>query len=513
MSNVPPSGLPGLPADGTTKRIAAPSGKRTIIATASLITSRLGGRAIDFIALLVLARLLTPADFGIVAVAMSLILIVEAVFELPVGQVLVVEADISRDMLDTAFTLSIIRGLLLAAIVGAAAVPFAKIYGDPRLMPLIYALAAAPAIRGIQNPGMIRYDRALDFKRQISTDIASKIASVVVSSLLAYTTHNYWALACGTILTPVLLLTFSFTLVPYRPRLTLIEWRLFRSFLGWLSAGQVISALTWQIDRLVLGWAISKPAVGRFTLADNLSALPSQILLTPIVGPLSISLSNVRHEERRLQANYLKLVSVVALIGFPALTGLALLADPFVRVALGPEWGDAGSILRLLALSNIPGLLWTPFNTLALATKRSWLIFSRQLIDLAVKVPTAISLILVYGVIGACIARCIATTVIGVASLLAARKVIAVRVRDQLDAIARPAIASAIMVALLFWPVRHLPEGISIPVLILLTFCLAVAGALIYIFVVATFWQLSGRPTSGESFVYGYVEKLMQGGW
>jgi O-antigen/teichoic acid export membrane protein len=508
MSSAPPPGLPD-PQDAASAVIStAPASQRTALASASLIGARLAGRGIDFVALLVLARLLTPADFGVVAVAMSLILIVEAVFELPVGQVLLVEKTINRPLLDTAFTLSIVRGLMLALLVCGAAWPFAIFYHDPRLLPLICTLALAPAVRGIQNPGMILYDRALDFKRQISIDVASKLASCVISSLLAYLTGSYWALAVGTVLTPLLLLMMSFTLVPYRPRLTLVEWRLFSSFLGWLSAGQVFAALTWQVDRLVLGWAMNKPAVGRFTIADNLSALPNQILLTPIIGPLSVSLSQVRDDEQRLQGAYLKLMSMVALVGFPALTALALFADPFVRVALGPAWGNAGEILRWLSLASIPALLWSPFNTLALATKRSWLIFSRQLLDFVVKVPSAIGLILAFGLIGACMARGIATTIIGVASLFAARKIIAVRVRDQLQAIGRPAFGSGMMAALLYWPVSHLFVDTSLAMLVMTMAVLAMLGAAIYSISVGLLWKMAGSPAGGEALITASLAQL-----
>lgn len=508
MSSLPPSDLPV----DSVGQVTVPAGKRTVLASVSLIAARLTGRGIDFLALLVLARLLTPADFGIVAVAMSLILIVEAVFELPVGQVLIVEPTVNRRLLDTAFTLSIVRGLLLASLVGAAAWPFAIFYQDPRLVPLICALAFAPAIRGIQNPGMIRYDRALDFKRQITIDIVSKLASFLVSGGLAYATGSYWALVCGSVMTPVVLIAMSFIWVPYRPRLTLVEWRVFGSFLGWLSAGQVLSALTWQIDRLVLGWAMPKPAVGRFTIADNLSALPGQILLTPITGPLSVSLSLVRDDMPRLQAAYLKLMGMVALVGFPALTGLALIADPFVRVALGPAWGNAGEILRWLALASMPALLWTPFNTLALATKRSWLIFSRQLLDLVVKVPAAIILILTYGLIGACMARGIATTVIGIASLLAARKIIALGIREQVRAIGRPALGVGMMAALLYWPVSHLPAQASLFTLSVLTVCIAGAGAIIYTATVAILWKMAGSPAGAESIFETMIHKITRKG-
>jgi O-antigen/teichoic acid export membrane protein len=508
MSSVPPTGAVDLEENAAGVMETAPAAQRTALASVSLIAARLVGRGIDFVSLLVLARLLTPADFGVVAVAMSLILIVEAVFELPVGQVLLVEKSVNRGLLDTAFTLSIVRGIVLAMLVGAAAWPFSIFYQDPRLLPLICTLALAPAARGIQNPAMILYDRALNFKRQISIDVISKIVSCLISGILAYITGSYWALACGTVLTPLLLLIMSFALVPYRPRLTLVEWRLFGGFLGWLSAGQIFAALTWQVDRLVLGWAMSKPAVGRFTIADNLAALPNQILLTPVIGPLSVSLSQVRDDEQRLQGAYLKLMSIVALVGFPALTGLALLAEPFVRVALGPAWGNAGEILRWLALASIPALLWTPFNTLALATKRSWLIFSRQVFDFVVKVPAAIGLILAYGLIGACMARGIATTVIGIASLFAARKIIAIPIRTQLQAIARPALASGIMAGLLSWPVGHLFIGAALPTVLITMAGLGLLGGAVYLISVGLLWKATGSPDGGESVIFTSLAHL-----
>jgi PST family polysaccharide transporter len=280
-----------------------------------------------------------------------------------------------------------------------------------------------------------------------------------------------------------------------------VEWRLFRSFLGWLSAGQIFSALTWQVDRLVLGWAMTKPEVGRFTMADNLSALPNQVLLTPLIGPLSVTLARVRDDRQRLQSVYLKLMSTVALVGFPALTGLAILADPFVRLALGPAWASASEIVRWLALASIPGLLTTPFNTLALATKRSWLVFARQIVEFVVKVPAAIGLVLTYGLIGACLARGIATTCVGVASLFAVRKIASIGVGDQLKAISRPALSSAIMAALLYWPVTHLSTATTVPVLLGTMMGLTLAGALIYTASIGILWKIAGSPDGGELFL------------
>ena len=147
---------------------AATASHRTAIASILAVGGRLLSRVIDLIALLVLARLLQPSDFGLISIAMSLIFIVEAVLELPVSQVLLVERDVSRTMMDTAFTLSLLRGLVLAIVIGAMAWPFATIYGDMRLLPLILALTLAPACRGISNPRLALYNRDLDFRRTVA---------------------------------------------------------------------------------------------------------------------------------------------------------------------------------------------------------------------------------------------------------------------------------------------------------------------------------------------------------
>ncbi|WP_415410992.1 oligosaccharide flippase family protein, partial [Staphylococcus agnetis] len=133
--------------------------------------------------------------------------------------------------------------------------------------------------------------------------------------------------ALGTIVSPMTSALLSFVLAPYLPRLSLHDWRLFRNFLGRLSGAQLFSAFAWQIDRLVLGRLASAPVLGRFTMADNLAAIPGQVLLAPILGPLSAGLVAVREDPERLRQAYLKTLASIALLGFPVLVGTALMAD------------------------------------------------------------------------------------------------------------------------------------------------------------------------------------------
>ena len=507
---------PPVPAAGAGLPVASPvsatASHRTALASILAVGGRLLSRLIDLVALIVLARLLQPADFGLISIAMSLIFIVEAVMELPVSQVLLVERDITRSMMDTAFTLSVLRGVVLAVLIGAIAWPFAMVYGDMRLLPLILALALAPAFRGISNPRLALYNRDLDFRRTVATELLGKVVSLCVSVGVALATGSYWALALGTIMSPVTAATMSFVLAPYRPAFSLKDWRLFRNFLSWLSGAQLFSAFAWQMDRLVLGRLAPTATVGRFTMADSLASIPGQVLLTPILGPLSAGLVAVRDDPERLRQAYLKTFGAVALLGFPILTGTALLAPFVVDLALGAKWGTVAPILQWLALAGIPGLLWTPLNALALALRRSTLIFNRQLTDFLVKVPLVIAGAWFFLIPGIAAARAVAALVLAGMAIRAARDAIDLPIWAQLKAILRPVVGCAVMSAVVFPAAQWLPADLSRPWLTAELGGLAALGALAFGGTVLLLWQLVGRPPGGESMVMGIATKLLRRG-
>jgi O-antigen/teichoic acid export membrane protein len=135
-------------------------GEKVARASLQSVVGRLGGRVIDFATLLVLAQLLVPADFGLIALAMTVILLVEAVTDLPINQPILRAEDPTPEDYDTAFTLGLVRALVLAGVVAAAAGPVATFYDEPRLPLLILALATAPMLRSLASPRMADFTRA-----------------------------------------------------------------------------------------------------------------------------------------------------------------------------------------------------------------------------------------------------------------------------------------------------------------------------------------------------------------
>ena len=151
---------------------------RTAAGATILIASRLITRCIDFGALVVLARLLSPEDFGLVAIAMSVVMIVEAVMELPLGFALVTLSKRTKLHYDTAFTLQLLRGLFLAALLLISSWPLSQIYDDPRLLPLVCVLSLAPASRGLSSPRMVEFSLNFKFLPNLIMEVVGKLVDL-----------------------------------------------------------------------------------------------------------------------------------------------------------------------------------------------------------------------------------------------------------------------------------------------------------------------------------------------
>jgi PST family polysaccharide transporter len=147
---------------------------------------------------------------------------------------------------------------------------------------------------------MIDFAKKLDFRRNLICEFVGKSAALTVSVSLAWKTGSYWAIAAGTIAAPIAGDVASYFLAPHRPRLTLREWREFGGFLGWSTASQAINALNWQMEQLLLGRFISRPELGRFSMAANLAVLPTQVIVLQVSFPLTVAFSLIRHDSRRL---------------------------------------------------------------------------------------------------------------------------------------------------------------------------------------------------------------------
>lgn len=478
-------------------RLTAQTGR----GAAWLVGSRLATKALDLVTLLILARLLSPVEFGVVAVAMTLIFIVEAVSELPVNQVLIRIGHLRWQHLDTAFTLGALRGLVLALGLSLIAWPFSYLYNEPRLLVLLPVLSLAPAMRGLINPALAYYSIRLDFRRDFAIEVVGKLAALILSTCAALYFHNFWAVVVGIVSTPTMMVFISYVVLPYKPRLTLSAWAVFASYLKWTTGGQLLAAINWQCDRLVLGYSLPHASLGAFSLANDISYLPEQALVKPILRPLMSAFSLISSDPERLKSAYKKASATVLAIGLPAMLGLSVLAEPAILFALGSKWVAAIPILRWLPLTLIPMLFIAPLPSLALALGRPDIMLKQVAADSATKIPLVILGAVMFGIPGVIAARAVSSCVSAIASFYFLRSLIGTSMLHQIQVAWRILVSGAAM-ALVLYLIR--PFLIDQPGL-LLGLLLAVAGGLgmmVYVSSLFALWIFSGRPEGMEAAAF-----------
>jgi O-antigen/teichoic acid export membrane protein len=483
---------------------------RTAAGATIMIASRVVTRLIDFGTLVLLARLLSPEDFGLVAIAMSVIMIVEAVAELPLGFALVALPSRSKAHFETVFTLQLIRGGALALVLIISSWPLALLYHDTRLIGLICALAFAPVSRGLISPRIIEFSINFNFWPNLIMDVVGKLCALALSVGLAWTTKSYWSLAAGTIISPLAMMIVSYCYAPHAPVLSLRKWQDFSGYVRWTTFGQTIRAFAWQMDSLMLGRFVNRAELGGFSMGANLATLPGQVLVDQMMNPLLVAFSSVREDNSRLIGAYQKSAIGVLTLGLPIMVGMSINADLIVRFAFGEKWLEAGPILGWLCWTIIPTFLVGPISALAVSLERSRVMTRLVIIELLIKLPLMLVGIIYFGITGAIAARLATAWMIAGFSVVSVRRLIGLRIRDQLSGPWRPVMSAAIMMVLVYaakaWFVARpgfVPLGVELGVIVAI-------GAFVYAGSMFVLWNLAGRPDGLESHALRLVTQGAQ---
>jgi PST family polysaccharide transporter len=491
---------PLKPAATTRLPVASPQlGRKTALGGILLVATRFISRLFDLTTMLVLARLLEPSDFGLVAIAGSVVAIADATLDLPINQALIRLTEITDAQYDTAFTLSLLRGLLLTALLVAIALPLSRVYHDPRLVLLIGVLSLAPALRSLVSPRLAEYQKQMTFWRDGAIEFSGKLLGFATAVGLGVTTHSYWSLAAGTVVFPATMAVASYIFAPHRPRFALSEARLFAGFLGWISASQVINALNWQCERLLLGTLKSATQLGLFSTASDLTSIPFLMMFGPTSRPLLAAFTHLRDDPARLARSYQSAANAVVAVGLPIMVGISLLADPIVRFILGKKWLGGVVLVHWLSISLIPAVFAVPAYSLIMAFGETSVFLRQGLLGFGIKFPIAAIGVWKFGFAGLIVARLVSELSVDIFSILTVKRLIGISVFRQTMGAWRSIVGTIVMVPLVLWCDRQFGAPGNVTHSFLRLMADGFAGAAIYISTHFALWSLSGFPPGIET--------------
>ncbi len=311
-------------------------------------------RGLNFIKLIVLARLLVPEDFGLFGIVFLTISAFETFTQTGFGAALIQRKEKTELYLDVAWTVQVIRGFLLSLVLFVSAPWVAWFFHEPRVIPLIRVMCIGLFVSGFGNPGIIYLRKELNFKKQFVYDIGSTILPFTIAILLAYYLRNVWALVWAVLIEEAFRCLLSYFFHAYRPRFQLDRKKVTKLFgYGrWLFGSSIVIFLATQGDDAFLGKMLGVTALGFYQLAYRVSNIASNSITKLISLVMMPTYAIVQNDKERLGRGFIKTLEVVLMLATPLTVFIIMAAPEIVHGVLGSKWAPAIAPLQILAFAG-----------------------------------------------------------------------------------------------------------------------------------------------------------------
>ncbi|MEQ8783512.1 MAG: lipopolysaccharide biosynthesis protein [Roseibium album] len=463
-------------------------------------------RGLGFVSTLILVRLLGPEDFGMVAMAMSFLIMAELLSAFGFDIAIIHDQKATKADFDTAWSAEVVLGLLIGLIMWAAAYPISLFYEQPELVALISVLAISPVAFGFRNIGVVAFRKELEFHKEFLFQVSIKVVSFVVVIPLAYILRSYWALVVGMVTSKVVGTVLSYWVHPFRPSFTFLRIRRLISFSGWLLINNVVNYLKERSTDFFIGKMYGPSALGIYNIGYEFSNIPVSEIGSPINRALLPGFAKLQNDRNAVVASFNQVIGLLAVICIPAGVGLSMVAPIFVPVVFGEAWLSVVPIMEILGLNSVFIVFHGTVVTLLIAIGRTRVVTIANAFFVAVLFVSLFLLVPEHAGRGAAISVAIAAISSTPVYLWCLHRCLAIGVRHYLSIIMRPLLAGIVMAV----PVRTFLEHEAAEmtdngVLILL---IAVGiGGVAYTCCLWAFWLLFGRPEGAESLVYGKLRE------
>lgn len=459
---------------------------------------------LGIINLAICARYLTPADYGLVNMAMVVIGLSQVLVEFGLDASLIRNQKATDQHYHTAWSLKIIQSVLIAMLIFGLAIPAGEFTGDSRVTPIMVCIGVAGLLAGFQNIYVVNLRKQLDFQKDFLYAFTPRLVSFFVTIFAVITLQSYWGLVLGITSGEISRLVMSYVMVRQRASWTLQRWREMLGFSFWYFLDGAAQFSLYQLDRLIIGRLGGAAQVGIYGVAREIAGLPGTELVLPIGRALVPTLSTLNSEPERQAKAIEKALAGVMLLAVPIAVGFVLVAREFVLLLFGPKWVEAIPLVMIFSL----GAVTSGFRSIA----QNVLVVLGQ-----VKVNAVLSWIYAAVVLGSIFpvyhwggVEALAwmynlgslVVAFALAAILRAKRII--HGWTLLLGVLRVLVAVVFMYAGVLALAPHFPDHL-LPSLLLKAF----SGSLLYGVAIYGLWLVSGRPDTVERVLLDATRKLL----
>lgn len=470
-----------------------------------MVAARLADRSVGLVSTIILARLLVPGDFGLIAMATAIGGLLDLLGAFSFDVALIHKHKPERKHYDTAWTFTVLFGVLCAAGMVALAQPAAAFYNEPRLAAVMVVLSFSILVASCNNIGVVDFRKELNFRQEFIFIFVRRIVTFVITIAAALAFRSYWALLIGITVGRLVNCAMSYTMNSYRPRFTFEAAGELFNFSKWLFINNLLNFLRHDGCTFVIGRMFGATGLGIYSVSYELSNLPTTELVAPINRVAFPGYAKMQAAEA-IRTSYLTLLGLICLVIVPIGVGIAAVAEPMVLTLLGPKWIEGAHLIAVLALSGALMATQTNNTSVYLAMGTPQKITIAQLCYLLLLFPALYLCLKRYGIAGAGYAYLAAQLVDAAVQTTMSRKQLGFRWHDVGRVVWRPLVACVAMYFTVTAVDRHVAHlaplarlAIDIP-----------AGVLAYASIILLLWLASARPHGAETIVLARARFLPQ---
>ncbi len=317
----------------------------------SLITKLIG-----LVSTLILARVLSPEDFGIVAITMVVGILFETLVTIGMNEYIVCHRRPGRHVLNTAFTLNLLMRGVIASTFFIASSLLATYFEDPRLESLFQFYCLIILLSGFENPAHFLLKRKQQYGNIIKVTILAKIVAVGVAVYVALIYHSYWALLLGTFTDKLIRTVGNYVIYPYRPKLSKHNLKTQWDFSKWLIPQALVGYGRIHLDTFIASANFGKQYLGAYNTMKYIAIIPNLNIINPITATLLAQLSHIMHNQAHFESRLKSAFIMTCLIALPIAIFVYYNSSDIVFLLLGEQWveySDLFKYLILILISNV----------------------------------------------------------------------------------------------------------------------------------------------------------------
>ncbi|MEW6983601.1 lipopolysaccharide biosynthesis protein [Colwelliaceae bacterium 6471] len=322
-------------------------------------------RFLGLISTLILVRLLSPEDFGIVALASLVIGFFDVLGSSGQIKYIIKKQEVTSEDLNCAWTLNLLIRCALTVVIFFSASLFANYLDEPKLTMVLQATCLILVIDSFKNIGLALDLKKMNFKSSTQISIAAKLISFVVTISCAFYLKSYWALIIGTITFKLCEVVGSYILHPYRPQLSLTKIAEQWLFSKWIFLTSISGFMRAKLDILLVGANIGIKETGLYSIAQEFSVLAQTEIIEPAMQPLYSVYSTIINVKEKLEEKVHQTIYLTYAFLIPCCFGVSILSEQITYVVLGEKWSDASGLMQLLPFLMLNFLTYGLFLTLS----------------------------------------------------------------------------------------------------------------------------------------------------